>query len=146
MVKKKRNDNEFTNSGGNKMIIDLGIVGLIVILIGATVAIMVMVLGPSDADAIVTLILSCSFLLGFVLIAVNNNSASKIENSKLQAEVQAAVDDEYEVYVDGQEVDIDNIDLDQYSIVVDKEKEKIFCSTKGRGIVIKSSDDEEEEK
>ena len=128
------------------MIIDLGIVGLIVILIGATVAIMVMVLGPSDADAIVTLILSCSFLLGFVLIAVNNNSASKIENSKLQAEVQAAVDDEYEVYVDGQEVDIDNIDLDQYSIVVDKEKEKIFCSTKGRGIVIKSSDDEEEEK
>ena len=146
MVKKKRNDNEFTNSGGNKMIIDLGIVGLIVILIGTTVAIMFMVLGPSDADAIVTLILSCSFLLGFVLIAVNDNSASKIENSKLQAEVQAAVDDEYEVYVDGQEVDADNIDLDQYSIVVDKEKEKIFCSTKGRGIVIKSSDDEEEEK
>ena len=146
MLRKKGNDNGFTNSGGNKMIIDLGIVGLIVILIGATVAIMVMVLGPSDADAIAMIILIITLFGGAKFIDMGNISSAKKENSKLQAEVQAAVDDEYEVYVDGQEVDADNIDLDQYSIVVDKEKEKIFCSTKGRGIVIKSSDDEEEEK
>lgn len=128
------------------MIIDLKTVGYIVIIIGVIIAILVAVLESIDIAPIVLTILIITLFGGAMFIDMGNISASKKENSKLQAEVQAAVDDEYEVYVDGQEVDADNIDLDQYSIVVDKEKEKIFCSTKGRGIVIKSSDDEEEEK
>lgn len=128
------------------MIIDLKTVGYIVIIIGVIIAILVAVLESIDIAPIVLTILIITLFGGAMFIDMGNISSAKKENSKLQAEVQAAVDDEYEVYVDGQEVDADNIDLDQYSIVVDKEKEKIFCSTMGRGIVIKSSDDEEEEK
>lgn len=121
--------------------IDLQTVGYIVIIIGVVIAVIIVVidaaLGSIDAAPIVLAILSIALLVRGALVEMNKTSSSKQEDLELQAEVQTAVDDEYKVYVDGQEVDINNIDLDQYSIVVDKEKEKIFCSTKGKGIVIK---------
>lgn len=116
--------------------IDLQTVGYIVIIIGAIITILIAVLGSIDPAPIVLVILSI-ILVGGIIVEMGKTSSSKKEDLKLQAEVQAAVDGEYKVYVDGQEVDINNIDLDQYSIVVDKEKEKIFCSTKGKGIIIK---------
>lgn len=121
-----------------KMMIDLQTVGYIVIIIGVIIAILIAVFGSIDAAPIVMAILSIALLVGGAPVEMNKTSSSKQEDSKLQVEIQDAVDDGYKVYVDGQEVDVDNIDFDQYSIVVDKEKEKIFCSTNGKGIIIKS--------
>lgn len=119
------------------MMIDLQTVGYIVIIIGAIITILIAVLGSIDAAPIVLVILSI-ILVGGIIVEMGKTSSSKQEDLKLQVEVQNAVDNDYKVYVDGQKVDVDNIDFDQYSIVIDKEKEKIFCSTNGKGIIIKS--------
>ena len=74
-------------------------------------------------------------LLGFatMLCQINwtlnqvKNGAMK-ERNKLEASVEDNAKNGYKIYVDGNEVEYDNIDLSKYSIEIDTKKKKIILS------------------
>lgn len=50
------------------------------------------------------------------------------QRNQLEASVKNGVEDGYKIYVDGNEVEYDNIDLSKYSIKIDTKKKKIILS------------------
>lgn len=52
----------------------------------------------------------------------------KEQRKKLEASVKDDVKNGYKIYVDGTEVEYDNIDLSKYSIKIDTKKKKIILS------------------
>ncbi len=44
--------------------------------------------------------------------------------------IQEAIENNYTFYLDGNEINVENIDINQYQITIDNEKEKVFLTHK----------------
>ena len=89
--------------------------------------------------ASVCLIISWEFDNGFfilamiVLLLIGACSFYGAVDSKRSSDVWESIQaekDDYKVYLDGNEVEWDNLDFDMYKVKVDTEKKVVYCSRK----------------
>ena len=71
-----------------------------------------------------TLTTLMGIIIAFVIFAI---SYSLIEKEII---IPECIEDGYEVYLDGEEVDADTIDINMYQVSIDREKECIYLTKK----------------
>ena len=73
----------------------------------------------------------CAIVIGTALYADNTMTKIQIEHDKIMNEIHTNADN-LDFYIDGTEVNYNNIDLNQYKISYNSEEAKVFLTQKSR--------------
>lgn len=71
-----------------------------------------------------------SFFMGLFALGIALVSCIALDTNTIKEAKKLCEDKGYDAFVNGQEVNIENVDIDRYHITIDHEKQKVMLTTK----------------